>query len=345
MTSSDAAHAPDHSMPVTARPAKPEPFDTGAPLSLWGSFRPLSAKVAWVALIAHVMAMAFALGGILYVIPNLVKFAKSHQAMRVYDWGLNYGGATHMILGAICVFAMGVLILGLRRAASFFVIAYVLSASSELIGTGTGFPFGNYSYTDFLGFKLLGRVPFTIPMSWFYMGLTSYVLARLIVRLVGTRLDDRWREIASVVLGMYLVVVWDLVLDPAMAHRTLAVRFWEWHVDGLYFGMPVRNYIGWAFTALLFITLSRLSWGREGIDPRRVPVMLPVLLYGSNIVFASVLSLSVSLWLPIVLCVGLILLPVAVALLMRRAEPPVGGRERAAGRTIRDDAAPASLRG
>ena len=344
MTPTHAAHAPGR--PTAAmNPAPADPADSRSPLSLWGSFRPAWAKVAWIALIAHVMAMAFALGGILYVIPNLAKFATNPDALRVYNWGMSYGGATHMILGAIAVFAMGLLILGLRRAASFFVIAYVLSASSELIGTGTGFPFGNYSYTDFLGFKLLGRVPFTIPMSWFYMGLTSYVLARLIVWLVGNRLSTRAREIASGVLGMYLVVVWDLVLDPAMAHRTLAVRFWEWHVDGLYFGMPIRNYVGWAFTALLFITLSRLSWGRTGIEPRRVPVMLPVLVYGFNIAFASILSLSVSLWLPIVLCVGLILLPVAVALILRRAEPPVGGRERAAGRTIRDGAAPASLRG
>ena len=51
----------------------------------------------------------------------------------------------------------------------------------ELIGTSTGFPFGPYSYTSFLGIKILDHVPYSIPLSWFYMGFTSYILASMIV--------------------------------------------------------------------------------------------------------------------------------------------------------------------
>lgn len=299
-----------------------EPEDTG-PVSLWGSFSSLSAKISWLGLVAHIMAMLFALGGILYVIPNIgTIIADNPGAADIYNWGMNYGGATHMILGAIAVFAMGVLIVGLRRTTMFFVLAYLISASSELVGTSTGWPFGNYSYTDYLGFRLVDHVPFTIPLSWFYMGMTSYFLARLIVWMVGHRLSSTGREVATILIGGYLVVVWDLVLDPAMAHDDLVVRFWEWNVDGAYFGMPVQNYVGWLFTAVLFMALGRLSWN-GGIVPSRIPVMLPVLLYGSNIVFASALSLSVGLWIPIVLCVVLILLPAVVAWSIRRSHPPV----------------------
>ena len=304
-----------------ATPAPADLAEDNAPMTLWGSLAPLSAKVAWGATVAHIMAMLFALGGILYVIPNLSKFVTSPNALKVYDWGMSYGGATHMILGAIAVFSLGVLVVGPRRTLLFFVLAYLISAGSELVGTSTGWPFGNYSYTDFLGYRLVDHVPFTIPLSWFYMGMTSYFLSRLIVWMVGHRLSSNAREIATIVLGGYLVVVWDLVLDPAMAHDTLSVRFWEWQVDGAYFGMPVQNYAGWGFTAMLFMTLGRLSWN-SGALPSRIPVMLPVIIYGSNIIFASVLSLSVGLWIPIILCVGLVLLPAAVALIVRRSDPP-----------------------
>ena len=298
-----------------------QPEDTG-PASLWHSPSPLAARVSWIALICHIMAMLFALGGILYVIPNITDFISSPNALRVYNWGMSYGGATHMILGAVAVFALGVAVVGFRRTLLFFVLAYLIAAASELVGTSTGWPFGNYRYTDYLGYRLVDHVPFTIPLSWFYMGMTSYFLARLVIWMIGHRLGGTSREIATIVLGGYFVVVWDLVLDPAMAHDDLVVRFWEWDVDGAYFGMPIQNYVGWGFTAMLFIGLSRLSWN-GGIVPSRIPIMLPVILYGSNIIFASVLSLSVGLWLPIVLCVGLVSLPVTIALIVRRSNPPV----------------------
>lgn len=295
--------------------------DSG-PVSLWGSLSSLSAKVAWGGTVAHIMAMIFALAGILYVIPNIGEvLADNPGAIDIYNFGMQYGGATHMILGAIAVFALGVMVVGLRRTFLFFVLAYLISAASELVGTSTGFPFGNYSYTDYLGYRLVDHVPFTIPLSWFYMGMASYFLARLVVWMVGHRLSDAGREITTILLGSYFVVVWDLVLDPAMAHEDLVIRFWEWEVEGAYFGMPIQNYVGWGFTAILFMALGRLSWN-GGIVPSRIPVMLPVILYGSNIVFAAGLSLSVGLWIPIVLCVSLVLLPAIVAWTIRRSGPP-----------------------
>ncbi len=62
-------------------------------------------------------------------------------------------------------------------------------------------------------------------------------------------------------------MVWDLVLDPAMAHESLPVTFWVWNQTGPYFGMPVQNFAGWAGTALLFMGLEPLAvgdatWGR-----------------------------------------------------------------------------------
>ena len=44
------------------------------------------------------------------------------------------------------------------------------------------------------------------------------------VVLVGGGIS-RWHPVWSVVLGAYFLAVWDLVLDPAMAHPGLVLNF------------------------------------------------------------------------------------------------------------------------
>ena len=153
-----------------------------------------------------------------------------------------------------------------RRTVIFFLVSTVLSLSSELIGTGTGWAFGNYEYTAFLGYKILDRVPFSIPLSWFSMGLVSYLLGQSPRGQAG-----RAANILVLALGVWLLTAWDLVLDPAMADPSLRVQFWTWHETGPYFGMPIQNLVGWSVTGLLYMGLSRLLWGSD-IDVGRIAV-------------------------------------------------------------------------
>ncbi|MFM9108359.1 MAG: carotenoid biosynthesis protein [Chloroflexota bacterium] len=267
-------------------------------------------KLARVFLVGHIAALLFGLLGLLVVIPNLASFASDPNAMRVYAMGMEHGGATHMIFGALAMFAFGWAIIGLGKTAVFFLVSFGLSLASELIGTGTGFPFGNYSYTDFLGYKVMDRVPFTIPLSWFYLGFAAYLLGRVIATRFGGR-QTFW----TIAIGVWLLTAWDLVLDPAMADPGMAVKFWEWHISGPYYGMPLQNLLGWSVTGLAYMGLSRLIW-REEIDPVLLDgrAWFPFAVYLANIVFASVLSLSAGLWPPVLLAIVAGVLPAALAL-------------------------------
>jgi putative membrane protein len=206
-----------------------------------------------------------------------------------------------MLLGAAAMLAFGIVALGWRRTAIFFLLAGGLSLSAELIGTSTGYPFGNYEYTTGLGTKILGRVPFSIPLSWFYMGLASFVLGGVL---------SRWSPLGSVLLGAYLLTAWDLVLDPAMAHPSLALNFWVWHTSGPYFGMPAQNFLGWTATGALFMGVSRWLWGARmpPVSPR-----YPLAVYALNVAFAIVLSAAGGVWLPIGLALAAALGAAAVA--------------------------------
>ena len=262
-------------------------------------------------LIGHLAALLFGLGGLLIALPNPHLWADSPLGVAVFSFGMQHAGALHILFGAATMLAFGGRVLGWRKTGIFFAASVAISLASELIGTTTGWPFGNYAYTEGLGPKVLGRVPYTIPLSWFYMGLASYLLAATIVArwspAYATRPAGGW---AAVVLGAWLLLVWDLVLDPAMAHESLPVKFWTWYETGPFFGMPLRNLAAWFVTGLAFIGVSRLLWRDE--FPPVVPVRTPLVTYVANCAFAAVLSGSVGLWQPIPLCAAFALAPVAL---------------------------------
>ncbi|MDQ4044013.1 MAG: carotenoid biosynthesis protein, partial [Chloroflexota bacterium] len=223
-------------------------------VSWLGDRRPL--QIANALLIGHLAALVFGLAGMLIAIPNPELWADSEVGLRVYDFGMRYAGSLHIIFGAAAMFFWGIAAIGFRRTAIFFAAAVPISLTSELLGTSTGEPFGNYAYTNFLGYKVLDHVPFSIPLSWFYVGFATYMIGHML----ATQWSLRPRAIYAVIFGAWLLTVWDLVLDPAMAHESLSVRFWVWDETGPYFGMPTQNFIGWALTAVVFMTVARLLW-------------------------------------------------------------------------------------
>lgn len=271
-------------------------------------------RLAWLLVVLYAVAMAFGLFGILVAIPHPELWAGNAVAMRVYAFALTRTGGTGMILGALAMFAYGLAALGARRTILFFLAATIVSLSAELTGTKTGWPFGGYAYTDFLGVKILGRVPFPIPLSWFAMGFAAFLVADALVVARGIR----ERIPAAIVLGAWLLTAWDLVLDPSMASPQLAyVHFWVWHEHGPYFGMPLRNLAGWFATGLVFITLGRVLWGER--DAPLVPPLLPFVVYAIGVVWSMVIALRAGMWQTALIGTLLALAPAAYALRPARA--------------------------
>ncbi|CAN5682953.1 carotenoid biosynthesis protein [soil metagenome] len=256
--------------------------------------------------VAHLAALVFGLIGLLIMLPNPDLWVGDPNAVRVFDFSMEYAGSIHILLGAAAMFMFGVFAIGWRKTLIFAVVSCSLSLSSELIGTGTGWPFGNYAYTDFLGTKVMGRVPYTIPFSWFYMGLAAYIMGAVVAKQLKVRNLAVW----SSLLGATFLTVWDLVLDPAMASETLRIKFWVWEDGGAYYGMPFKNLIGWSVTGLLFMAISRIFW-RDDIHMERLP-WLPAGVYLANLAFAVVISANVGLWVPILLALALGAIPTVV---------------------------------
>lgn len=255
-----------------------------------------------VCLIGHIVSMVFGLVGILLVVPNAeVIFHLSEIGQTAMQWSMAGGGVAYMILGAAAVFLYGLQVLGLSRTLAFMLPAVLISLTSELLGTSTGFPFGHYSYLSGLGYKIAGLVPFTIPLSWFYVGCVSYLLAR-----AGLEVDKKpslWRHVSAIGLGALLLTSWDFVLDPAMSQT--ALPFWYWQQPGAFFGMPYQNFAGWLGTGSVFMTVAALLWKNNPIKLERSQLNIPLAVYLSNFGFATVMSLAAGFSIPVLL--GLLL--------------------------------------
>ena len=177
--------------------------------------------------------------------------------------------------------------LGWRRAVAFFGIAAVISFLAEFLGTTLSWPFGDYEYTDLIGHKLFGHVPFTIPIIWFMIVYCAYVVTNLIID--RTPLSKPTDIIPKMVwfsfIGGIIATAWDLTLDPYMVEFEKA---WIWNFDPdnppPYFGIPYSNYVGWVGTSLVILLIYRLVEKRIPLRPmghvNRWIASLPVITYG-----------------------------------------------------------------
>jgi uncharacterized membrane protein len=187
---------------------------------------------------------------------------------RFYGVSFGFFAQVHVLLaGGLFLFVLwrrsGV------RWVGAFALLYGASLLSELSGTRYGVPFGAYEYSELLGVRWFGLVPVLIPLSWFAMAVPSYALASRVAG-HGAR--------ARVLSGSFLLLAWDLSLDPAMSFVT---RYWVWGEAGPYYGMPLVNLLGWYVTGLVLMALLHVTGARTWL--RGVPVSFMAAFYAVNL--------------------------------------------------------------
>ena len=202
-------------------------------------------RIEWALLAAHVAIIAFATIALTTFLAGAPPawMQQGYNAVIAY-WGWKLSGPTYVVLGALAALAHATGRIGGRRAAILFAAGTLISLASELIGTSTGLPFGPYSYTTMLGYRIAGLVPFPIPLSWFFMIYCSLAICGRVLPVA----DDARSKLIWAAAGGLVLAAWDVSMDPAMSFAT---THWVWHVAGPFYGMPWSNWFGWWLTGTI----------------------------------------------------------------------------------------------
>ena len=238
---------------------------------------------------------------------------------RALQIGWTFGPATTVVLGALAGLLHAAGRLGARRALLIFVLGFGISLASELSGTGTGYPFGPYSYSGLLGYKVAGLVPFNIPTSWFFMLYCSLAICGRVLRVA----DDGWSKARWAVVAGLVLTAWDVSMDPAMVRTA----HWIWHlapaahqtalqrifVSDIFYGMPLSNWLGWLLTGtvvarVMLAVVPPSAWARL-VAPTRFPLWL----YAVNGVLPITICARYGMWWAAVLGFAAMALPLGLA--------------------------------
>ena len=156
-------------------------------------------------------------------------------------------------LGFLYFIIHSLTLFGLKNTLIFFFSSFTISLALEIIGTNRGLVFGKYSYNPKLcPGPMVGNVPVLIAISWTGLIYMALICSMMILdsSIVG-RINYQ-----HILLCSALVTALDLVLDPIAVDEGR----WFWDKPGNYYGIPVKNFIGWFFNStVILITFTLFS--------------------------------------------------------------------------------------
>lgn len=140
---------------------------------------------------------------------------------------------------------------------TFFVTCFMTGIIVEIIGTSTGYLFGNYQYGTVLGpgFK---NVPWIIGVNWFIIiyccGVAVHTLLSKISEKTGELTGQplkKLKVLSIVVDGATLAVFLDWLIEPV----AVKLGYWTWLGDG---EIPMLNYISWFVISMFLLAVFHL---------------------------------------------------------------------------------------
>ena len=163
---------------------------------------------------------------------------------------------------------------GALRAVLLLAIGYTVAFVSEFASIRWGIPYGRYEYLydAMRGELIVAGVPAWDSVSYAFLAYGGYETASWL----------GWKR--KVLGGALLMTLADVLIDPLTLHgdRWFLGQVYRYPDHGLYFGVPLSNFLGWFVVALAILGLWELASARVVRDPPplRAPWLGPAFYYG-----------------------------------------------------------------
>lgn len=208
--------------------------------------------------------------------------------VKMPDWAYLISG-TSIVFFAAPTFWAAIKWLGFRNGLILLVILGIYALLIESLAIATGIPYGNFSYSEMLGFRLFGLVPWSVAFAWTPLILAAYTITRKSV-------SNIWLRFFSIPI---VLVVFDLVLDPGAVY----LGFWKYKETGFFYGVPLTNFAGWIISGIIGAGIIEILLKR--FDPP-LPTPTQLILSGYfTILFWTFISLWAGMIVPCLIGIGL----------------------------------------
>jgi uncharacterized membrane protein len=175
--------------------------------------------------------------------------------------------ALHIVPPVLFALFHGAVRYSLRGIVVFVLICLIVGGAVENFGVLTGIPFGHYYFTSVMGPRIL-FVPVLLALAYVGMAYLSWTLAILILRQASNSVLAGSPAVTVPLIASFIMVAWDVAMDPVWS---TVLHAWIWRDGGIYFGVPISNFLGWLFTAYVIFQLFALYVRKRSTSVNPLP--------------------------------------------------------------------------
>lgn len=196
-----------------------------------------------------------------------------------------------LVIFAIPAYYFLVSTAGLKRGIIVIFALQIFALGIETYALATGLPYGQFTYSDSLGYKLFGLTPWSVGLSWsmILIGATA---------IVHTFLKIKVLTIPAIIATLLAA---DLVLDPG----AVALGYWTYSTGQApyFYNVPWTNFLGWIVSGAIGSSLLLL------LLPKKIPAKAALSLL-CIVLFWTGIDIYKGLYLPAI--IGILLSTVCI---------------------------------
>lgn len=156
-------------------------------------------------------------------------------------WFVGWYDFLLIVQATVLVLMSSVQKMGRKKAWTSVLIIASGATALETVGVLTGYPFGQYHYTENLKPLVLGVIPWAVPFAW-----VAVIMGLHLIVCYWMTCEKRWLVALAVA---FLALLFEILLEP---FATDVCAYWQWYS----LDTPPANYV---FFFLAVLGLDRLA--------------------------------------------------------------------------------------